>query len=421
VVTPGDCEGATVVNCHEETAAAHAVELPSERVDPFDPPPGLRALAEQAPISRLRFSDGQAGWLVTGYALGRALLVDNRFSVDPVAMPLGDAEMIAEIDRIEKSTPESAGVLILLHPPQHTKIRRAAAKYFTVRAVREQQAAVERIVSGRLDAMEAAGGPVDLVTAFALPVSSFSICELLGVPHEDRERFERPSAVLADPHLDAEQKRDALVAFYDYCRQVVAEKRTSPREDILSDLAREGELSEDEIVGLARQLFEAGHETTAAQISLGVATLLRDRARWEALRAESAGVANAVEELLRYLSILQMGTFSRTASEDAELEGVVIRKGEKVVVSIPAANRDPEKFPSPDALDLDRDAAGHLAFGHGRHMCIGQHLARLELEVALRGLLERFPHLDLAVPPEQLRFHGGEHQLYSVETLPVGW
>ncbi len=116
-----------------------------------------------------------------------------------------------------------------------------------------------------------------------------------------------------------------------------------------------------------------------------------------------------------------MGTFSRTASEDAELGGVVIRRGEKVVVSIPAANRDPEKFTAPDQLDLGRDATGHLAFGHGRHMCIGQHLARLELEVALRGLLERFPTLDLAVPPEQLRFHGGEHQLYSVETLPVVW
>jgi cytochrome P450 len=402
----------------EETAV---VELPSERVDALDLPPGLRALAEQAPICRLRFSDGQPGWLVTGYALGRTLLVDNRFVVDPVAMPLGDPEVVAEIDRIEKSTPESAGVLILLHPPQHTKIRRAAARYFMVSAVREQQAAVERIVAGRLDAMEQAGGPVDLVTSFALPVSSFSICEMLGVPHADREQFERPSAVLADPHLDAEQKRDALVAFYDYCRRVVAQKRASPRADILSDLARQGELSEDEIVGLARQLFEAGHETTAAQISLGVVTLLRDRTRWERLREDPTGVEKAVEELLRYLSILQMGTFSRTASEDVEIGGVVIKQGEKVVVSIPAANRDPEKFPAPDELDLDRDAAGHLAFGHGRHMCIGQHLARLELEVALRGLLERFPNLDLAVPPEQLRFYGGEHQLYSVETLPVAW
>ncbi len=406
---------------HQDAVVTEPVDHPTERVDVLDPPPGLRALAERAPVSRLRFSDGRAGWLVTGYALGRTLLVDNRFRVDPVTLPHGDPETLAEIERIDDSMPEGEGVLIRLHPPQHTKIRRAAAKYFTVRAVHEQQEAIERIVAGRLDAMEEAGRPVDLVTSFALPVSSFSICQLLGVSHEDRERFERPSAVLADPHIDLDEKRRALEAFYDYCRQVVAEKRASPRADILSDLIQQGELTEDEIVGLARQLFEAGHETTAAQLSLGVIALLCDRARWEQLRADPAQVRNAVEELLRYLSILQLGSFARTAAEDVELGDVVVKRGETVVVSIPVANRDPEKFPAPDELDLGRDAAGHLAFGHGRHMCIGQHLARLELEVALRGLLERFPNLDLAVPIEEIRFFGGEHQMYGVEALPVAW
>jgi cytochrome P450 len=409
------------MECKRGTTVTEPVDHPIERAGVLDPPPALRALAERAPISRLRFSDGRAGWLVTSYALGRALLVDNRFRVDPVTLPHGDPEMLEEIERIDTSMPESEGVLIRLHPPQHTKIRKAAARYFTVRAVREQQQAIEQIVADRLDAMAAAGGPIDLVTAFALPVSSFSICQQLGVSPEDRERFERPSAVLADPHLDAGQKRDALVAFYDYCRQVVAEKRASPRPDILSDLVEQGELSEDEIVGLARQLFEAGHETTAAQLSLGVLALLGDRARWERLRADPSQVGNAVEELLRYLSILQLGSFARTASEDVELGDIVIRAGETVVVSIPAANRDPGKFPDPDELDLGRNAAGHLAFGHGRHMCIGQHLARLELEVALRGLIERFPNLDLAVPLAEIRFLGGEHQMYGVEALPVAW
>jgi cytochrome P450 len=372
-------------------------------------------------VSRLRFADGQPGWLVTGYSLGRTLLVDPRFSVHPVCRPLGDPEMTAETARIERSTPESAGVLILLDPPQHTKIRRAAASYFAVRAVSERERAIERIVSGRLDAIEEAGSPVDLVPTFALPISSFTICEVLGVPHGDRERFERPSAVLGDPHVDAEEKRAALVAFYDYCRQVVAEKRAAPREDILSDLIRKGELTDDEIVGLARQLFEAGHETTATMLALSVVTLLCDRARWESLRADPSRIGKAVEELLRYLSILQMGTFSRTALEDVELGNVVVKQGEKVVVSIAAANRDPEKFSDPDELDLARNATGHLAFGHGKHMCIGQHLARLELNVGLRGLLERFPDLDLAVPVEELRFFGGEHLLYRVAALPVVW
>jgi cytochrome P450 len=269
--------------------------------------------------------------------------------------------------------------------------------------------------------MEEAGGPLDLVPAFALPISSFTICEMLGVPHEDRERFEQPSAVLADPNLSAEEKRAALESFYDYCRQVVAAKRVAPRDDIFSDLIQKGELTEHEMVGLARQLFEAGHETTATQLALSVVALLRDRARWDGLREDPERVGPAVEELLRYLAILQMGTFSRTALEDVELGDVVVAQGEKVVVSIPAANRDPEKFADPDELDLDRHAGGHLSFGHGRHMCIGQHLARLELEVAIRGLLERFPTLDLAVPFEELDFLGGEHVLLGVETLPVTW
>jgi cytochrome P450 len=397
------------------------IDHPTERETPLDPPPDLRELRERAPVAPLRFSDGQHGWLVTGWALGRALLVDPRFSVGSVVQPIGDPAAVAETDRIERSLPESAGVLIMLDPPQHTKIRRASASYFTVRAIAEWEPVVERIVADRLDAMDAAGSPVDLVPTFALPISSFTICDLLGVPHEDRERFEGPSAALADPRLDAEAKRAALSEFYDYCRQVVAEKRAAPRDDILSDLAAKGELSEDEMVGLARQLFEAGHETTAAQLSLSIVTLLCDRARWESLRRDPSMIGDAVEELLRYLSILQMGTFSRSALEDVELGDVVIAKGEKVVVSIPATNRDPEKFADPDAVDLARSAGGHLSFGHGKHMCIGQHLARLELKVALRGLLERFPNLELAVPVEELHFLGGEHVLFGVEELPVAW
>jgi cytochrome P450 len=410
-----------VKSSNHDAVVAEPVDLPSERVDPLDPPPALNELRDREPAWRLRFSDGQVGWLVTGYSLGRAVLVDSRFSVGTFIQPLGDPEVIAETDQIERSMPEHEGVLIALDPPQHTRIRRAAASYFTVRAVSEQEEAIEQIVSGRLDAMEEAGAPVDLVPVFALPLSSFTICDVLGVPHADRERFERPSAVLADPRASAEEKRAALMDFSAYCRQVVAEKRESPREDLLSDLISEGELSEDEIVGLARQLFEAGHETTAAMLALSVFALLRERTRWESLRDEPAQIETAVDELLRYLSILQMGTFSRTATEEVELGDMVVKQGEKVIVSIPATNRDPEKFPDPDELDLTRNASGHLAFGHGKHMCIGQHFARLELRVALRGLLERFPDLDLAVPVEEIQFFGGEHQLLGVEALPVVW
>lgn len=405
----------------QDLVVAEPIDLPSERADPLDPPPALRALGEAAPICRLRFSDGQSGWLVTGHALGRSVLVDGRFSVGTFVQPLGDAAVIAETDRIERAMPEHAGVLIALDPPQHTRIRRAAAGYFTVRSVADREGDIAKIVAERLDAMEAAGSPVDLVSTFALPLSSFTICEVLGVPHADRERFERPSAVLADPRADAAEKRAALVDFSAYCRKVVAEKRTSPGDDLLSDLIQKKELSEDEIVGLARQLFEAGHETTASQLALSVYTLLRERSDWESLGEDPERIGPAVEELLRYLSILQMGSFSRTAIEDVDLGDVTVRKGEKVVVSIPAANRDPEEFADPDRLDIGRNAVGHVAFGHGKHMCIGQHLARAELKLGLRGLLERFPDLDLAVPASEIRFADGECQLYGVETLPVAW
>lgn len=406
---------------NQDLVVADPIDLPSKRVDPLDPPPALRALRERDPICRLRFSDGQSGWLVTGHSLGRTILVDGRFSVGTFVQPLGDPEVIAETDRIERAMPEQAGVLIALDPPQHTRIRRSAAGYFTVRSVAAREGDIARIVSERLDAMEQDGSPVDLVSTFALPLSSFTICEVLGVPHADRDRFERPSAVLADPRADTDEKRTALVEFSSYCRQVVAKKRTSPTDDLLSDLIQKGELTEDEIVGLARQLFEAGHETTATQLTLSVFTLLRERSEWTGLREDPARIDSAVEELLRYLSILQMGTFSRTATEDVDLGEVTVKKGEKLIVSIPAANRDPEKFTDPDRLDLDRNAGGHLAFGHGRHMCFGQHLARAELKVGLRGLLERFPDLDLAVPVTEIRFVAGDSQLYGVETLPVAW
>ena len=409
------------MNSNKDALMTEPVVYPTERTDPLDPPPALLELRERAPAWRLRYADGQVGWLVTGYALGRALLVDGRFSVADFMQPLGDPEVVAETDEIERGMPESDGVLISLDPPQHTKIRRAVASYFSVRAVSEQEGAIERIVADRLDAIEAAGAPLDLIPAFALPLSSFSICDMLGVPHADRESFERPSAVLANPRASVAEKRAALVDFSDYCRQVVAEKRESPSDDLLGNVIAKNELNEAEIVGLARQLFEAGHETTATMLALSVFTLLVERSRWESLRDDPAQIETAVEELLRYLSILQMGTFSRTATEDVELGDLVVKEGEKVVVSIPAANRDPEKFADPEKLDLARNAAGHLAFGHGKHMCIGQHLARLELRVALHGLLERFPELNLAVPVEEVRFLGGEHMLLGVEALPVEW
>jgi cytochrome P450 len=404
-----------------DLSAADPLELPTTRDRLLDPAPELGPLRERHPVARLRYPDGHLGWLVTGYELSRALLVDPRFTVRINRLPAGDPVALAEWDRAEKSLPESAGVLIALDPPQHSRIRHALAGYFTVRSVAERTPEIEGIVAERLDAVERAQRPVDLVSTFALPISSFTICDVLGVPHEDRERFEHPSVVLADPEASGEEKVAAVKDFFTYCRQVVQEKRAKPARDVLSDLVVKGELTEDEIVGVALQLFQAGHETTASMVALGIFTLLWDRSRWEALLADPALVGAAVEELLRYLSIVQMGTFARTALEDVELGDALIKAGQSVTVMLPVANRDPRKFPDPDAVQLARHATGHLAFGYGRHMCIGQHLARLELKLALEGLVRRFPTLALAVPPQDISFFSGEHQLYGVDALPVVW
>jgi cytochrome P450 len=403
------------------TAEFAPVELPTTRTHLFDPAPELSTLREQRPLCRLRYPDGHVGWLVTSYALARQLLLDPRFTVRKIRSPVGDpATMTAFYDAMG-DLPEFDGILMEHDPPQHTRIRRALAGYFTVRGIGEHRASIERIVAGRLDAMEAAGQPVDLMETFALPVSSFTICEILGAPWSDRERFERPSVVLQDPHASPAEKRAAMCAFMSYCRDVIAQKRAEPAGDLLSDLVVRGELTDAEIAGVAFQLFAAGHETTSNMIALSTFALLCRRDRWETLRADPSRVDAAVEQLLRYLTILQVGAFTRTALEEVELGGVRIQVGESVTVSLAAANRDPEKFSDPDELDLSDDAAGHVAFGYGRHMCLGQHLARLEMKIALPGLTRRFPTLRLAVPAEEVSFSDGEHLLYGIHTLPVGW
>lgn len=397
------------------------VELPTLRTHPFDPAPELARLRERRPLCRLRYPDGHLGWLVTSHALARAVLVDPRFSMRPPRRPVGDAARDVAVLEADVDSPGRSGELMGLDPPDHTRIRRALAVHFTAGRAEERRPQVERVVAGRLDAMERAGPPVDFVELFGQPVPSLVVCDLLGVPHADRERFERPTAVMDDPLASARDKIAASREFTDYARAVIEQKRAKPGGDLLSALVARGELTDDELLGVTSQVFIAGHETTPKMLALGTFALLWDRSRWEALRADPASVDGAVEELLRYLTIVQVGAFTRTAREDVELGGATIRAGEGVTVSLSAADRDPRRFADPDRLDLWRVARGHLAFGYGRHVCLGQHLARLELQVGLAGLLARFPALRLAVPAEEVRVHGGERFLHGVHELPVAW
>ena len=400
---------------------ADAVMLPTVRNRPLDPPPELISLCIRRPLTRLRYPDGHLGWLVTSHALARAVLIDPRFRVKPSRPPVGDPRANALIADAAQNDRSRVGVIMGLDAPEHTRLRRLQAPHFTSRRASEHRVELERIVSDQLDVMEALGPPADLVKAFALPVASAVICDLLGIPHDDRHSFERFNAVIEDPEASVDQKAKAIADFSDYAYGVIARKRIQPTTDVLGELIAAGELTDDELAGIARMLVSAAHDTSATMLALSVFALLSERERWEALRTDPRAVSGAVDELLRYLTIVQQGAFTRTASEDVELEGIVIRAGQGVTVSLAAANRDPRRFAEPDRFRVYGDARRHLAFGYGRHVCLGQHLARLELEVGLTGLIRRIPSLRLAVAAEEVPLHSGKQFLYGVHRLPVTW
>jgi cytochrome P450 len=297
--------------------------------------------------------------------------------------------------------------------------------YFTVKRIAEHRDMVERIVGECLDAIEAHGAPADLVELFSYPVPSMTICELLGVGAEDRWRFEHPMAVLADfTGTTPADKKAAMVDFYAYIREVIEEKRAHPGDDLLSELIASGQLDDNELAGVTFFLFAGGHHTTATVLSLSVLFLLSERERWEAARADLASIEKTVEELLRYVSPIR--SLPRTATEDVELGGVVIKAGDSVTVHAPIPSGDPDQV-DVARFDHTREPVAHHAFGWGRHMCLGQHLARLELQVELEGLMRRFPNLRLAVPADEvpIRFYEvpgqGNPDPMMVEKLPVAW
>jgi cytochrome P450 len=406
------------------TAESAPVPLPTERTHPFDPPSELGRLRAEEPIRRLAYPDGHVGWLVTSYALAREVLTDPRFSIglartrSPVDLPLRHAFKKLASDH---GTSRHGGNFLEMDPPQHTRFRRLLAGEFTFRRMEELRPRIEAIVSEHLDAMEQAGPPVDLVESFALPVPSLAICELLGVPYGERDEFHAYSTVIEDPAGDVDEIVDGYLAFDALIRRVVDHARAEESEGLMGRLVASGELDYEELVGVGKLLVAAGHHTTKNMLTLGTFTLLYEPGRWETLGAETSLIPAAVEELLRYLTIFQLGAFVRTALEDVQLGGVLIKTGESVTVSLSAPNRDPEKFEDPDVFDPTRRASGHLAFGHGIHMCLGQHLARIELQVGLAGLLRRFPTLRLAVPVDEAPLHPGHVGQAGLYRLPIAW
>ena len=385
---------------------------------PFDPPRQITRLREARPVSPMVFPDGHEGWIVTGYDAVRRLMADTRFSSRQDIGVLHEPYEIPGMPTFTEPSPQQPGLFISMDPPDHTRLRKKLIGAFTVKRMKQLEEHIIDIVERQLDELARLTPPVDLVKEFALPVPSLVICEMLGVPYADRENFQVNTARFLNTDLPFEEKIAAFTELSTYLAELVTRKRAEPGEDILSDLARHDDLTIEELTGVAFLLLLAGHETTANMLGLGTFALLEHPEQLAELRANPDLMPGAVEELLRYLSIADI--FFRYAADDIELGGETIGKGSTVIVSLLAANRDPDRFDNPDTLDVRREARGHLSFGHGIHQCLGQQLARIEMRAGFAGLLRRFPTLELAIPAGEVKLRTNM-RIYGVHELPVTW
>ncbi|MGW6442128.1 cytochrome P450 [Lentzea sp. NPDC055074] len=393
-------------------------ELSARGKCPFDPATGLTELSGQGRIHKIEHN-GDTVWLVTGHDEARAVLAAPQMSSDRINSPRAKALISPEL-HAELFPPErQAGSFIFMDAPEHTRFRRLLTGQFTVRRMRDLTPRIHEIVTTQLDAMIEKGPPADLVHDFALPVPSLVICELLGVDYGDRDEFQRRTSKLLNLTTTIDEQIKNTVELRQFMRGLVLAKRENPGDDLLSGLVRDTDLDDNELTGIANLLLIAGHETTANMLALGTFALLEHPGEFAKLRDDPELVENAVEELLRYLSIISMGV-SRHAKEDVEIGGVTVRAGETVVVSVPAVNRDDSQYDDPHALLVDRPRGHHVAFGHGIHQCLGQQLARVEMAVGFTELLRRLPTLKLAVPASEVPLRT-DMSIYGVHELPVTW
>ncbi|MEE1800697.1 cytochrome P450 [Streptomyces sp. JV176] len=397
-------------------------EYPGERSGqcPFAPPAELLALHDGKPVSRGRIWDGSTPWLITGHAAQRAILSDPRVSSDEKQPGFPHpTELMAE-------TVDSRPLTIFnADGADHLRIRRTMTSPFTRNRMEKLRPGIQRFTDELIDRMLAGPKPADLVTALSLPLPSLMICELLGVPYEDHDFFQEQAAMATQRYKTEEESHSAGQALGGYLAGLLQTKMEEPAEDVLSDFAarvKAGEITLPDATILSMVLLIAGHETSANMITLGTAALLENPQQLALLRDtdDPKTVANAVEELLRYLTIAHLGQ-RRIALEDIEIEGVTIRAGDGIIVALPLGNWDPAAFPEPERLDLTRpEARRHHAFAWGAHQCMGQQLARIELQVVFGTLFRRVPTLRLAVDRDALNFKG-DSLAYGVYELPVTW
>ncbi|MEV6419481.1 cytochrome P450 [Streptomyces sp. NPDC051662] len=380
---------------------------------PFSPPPEYEQAREEAPVTRVTLWDGSQCWLITRHEDVRAVLGDPRFSAEATrpGYPF--------LTPARKKLASGESSFIRMDDPDHARLRRMLTADFMVKKIDAMRPEIQRLTDELLDRMTASGSAADLVAEFALPLPSLVICRLLGVPYEDHDYFQERSRVLLHNASTETEVATASDELREYLIALAKAKEHTPDDGIISRLTARGELSVGEAASMGLLLLIAGHETTANMTALSVLALLREPDQWTRLQEDPSLVKGAVEELLRYLTIVHNGV-TRAATEDVTVGGRTIRAGEGVICTLNTANRDAGVFPSGGDLDVTRDARRHVAFGFGVHQCLGQPLARVELQIALETIIRRLPELRLDVPFEDIRFRG-DMAVYGVYGLPVAW
>ncbi len=376
----------------------------------LDPVDELGHLREKEPVSKLPLPFGINAWLVTGYDAVKTVLGAVEGLSNDFNNLVGSGRFGAE---------QNPGGLGFSDPPVHTRLRRILTPEFTARRLSRLTPRIHAIVEGQLDEIERLGNPVDLVQTFALPIPSLSICELLGVPYEDRADFQRRSAARFDLFGGTTAPLDAISQSLAYLIDLVRMQRERPGDGLLGSLVTEhgDDFDDRELAGLADGLLTGGLETTASMLALGAIVLLRDPDCFAGLRDNEDTVKQFVEELLRYLSVVQVA-FPRFARADMEVAGTKISRGDVVVCSLSGANRDKILGAGMDLFDPARPPTSHLAFGYGIHRCLGAELARIELRAAYPALVRRFPTMRLAGPADGLSLREASI-VYGLESLPV--
>lgn len=399
-------------------ASAGCPSFPFRRADPLHPPREYALSRDDGRPLRVTLWHGGHAWVVTRHDQVRAILADDaRFSgrfAQP-GFPTVTAARVA-VDRDERA-------FVGMDNPDHDRHRRMFTQEFSVPRIRALQPRIERIAAELLDGMLAAGPPQDLVSAFAVRFPSLVMSALIGSPYEDHGFIIECAAArhgLTQTPETAHAKARELAGYF---RRLIDAKEASPGDDLVTRILHEhvlpGRLSRDEFAEIGAMLLRAGHDTTTNMIGMGTLLVLRDDALRARLASDPAAIRPAVEELLRFVSPVQFSP-RRVAKVDVEVGGETIRAGDGLFLSLGSANRDAAVFARPDEIDVGRETARHVTFGFGIHQCLGQTLARVELQVAFEAILRRLPGLRLAVPFEQVRFKD-DMQIFGVHALPVAW